>query len=478
MRKFIHRFRQSPVFSTVYILGSALSVASLMLVAIFIHVKVSDIYPEYDRQKIRYIEFVNVTNSLWGTTNGTLAYPVTQELRELLEPYGDVAVRAENVPDKLMADGKWFDHLTVLQTDAGWFKVYDYEFVDGRPFTAQESDSHQRKIVLSDRLARRMFGSDKGVVGRQVMVSAGPDQYGFHMMGSSGSISIGGGTVTGASRDDTDTYTVTGVYRESSRLLPLTFAQAVMVMPEYVDRSAELLSKVRVDINGTDMRPVVIGISHLVGDYMLRVRPRSAEDAARIESLLDEYATRKSADAHDGYDLSVDFGKGSQSAFEQEMIPQIHGDHEEDLRQAIASVGLLVLFLLLIPALNLSSLLSGNMDSRIGENGVRKAFGATRSHLLMAGISENMWLTGCGAVLGMLLAWWGVVAWKDWLFAGPNGEITMDYSDVLVDPAMLFAPAVFVAAVLICFMLNLLSSLLPIWWSLRRPIVESLHSKL
>ena len=46
-----------------------------------------------------------------------------------------------------------------------------------------------------------------------------------------------------------------------------------------------------------------------------------------------------------------------------------------------------------------------------------------------------------------------------------------------VSGEMLFAPAVFLCALLVCVVLNLLSALVPAWMSLRKPIVYSLYER-
>ena len=80
--------------------------------------------------------------------------------------------------------------------------------------------------------------------------------------------------------------------------------------------------------------------------------------------------------------------------------------------------------------------------------------------------------------MGVILAWVGVLLWKEWLFTGvgsAGGELTT--ADILLDPAMLFAPKVFIAAIVICVILNLLSSLIPAWWALRRPAIDAIKAK-
>lgn len=140
---------------------------------------------------------------------------------------------------------------------------------------------------------------------------------------------------------------------------------------------------------------------------------------------------------------------------------------------------LVLLVLLLVPALNLSGMIASRMESRLSEMGVRKSFGAGRGKLLSQVMWENLLLTLLGGLLGLAIAWLALYVCREWVFtvfddwprAVPEGV------DVWVSGEMLFAPAVFLSALLLCVMLNLLSALIPAWHSLRKPIVYSLNEK-
>lgn len=64
---------------------------------------------------------------------------------------------------------------------------------------------------------------------------------------------------------------------------------------------------------------------------------------------------------------------------------------EFDLWATVRHFLLVLLVLLLVPALNLSGMISSRMEGRLAEMGVRKSFGAGRKILL----SQVMWKTCC-----------------------------------------------------------------------------------
>ena len=140
---------------------------------------------------------------------------------------------------------------------------------------------------------------------------------------------------------------------------------------------------------------------------------------------------------------------------------------------------IIVLVLLLVPALNLSGMIAGRMDARLPEMGIRKYFGANRRRLLNQVIWENLLLTLTGGLFGLLLAWIILVAFRDWVFAIFEKEpsILMEGVSIELSSEMLVAPAIFLSALLLCIVLNLLSALIPAWHSLKSPIIKSLNEK-
>ena len=90
---------------------------------------------------------------------------------------------------------------------------------------------------------------------------------------------------------------------------------------------------------------------------------------------------------------------------------------------------------------------------------------------------ENLVLTLLGGVVGLCLAWAALYGWRDWVFYVFSDSSNLYDAVPLLKGEMFFGPAVFVIALLICCVLNVLAAMLPAWLSLRRPIVESMMLK-
>ena len=76
-----------------------------------------------------------------------------------------------------------------------------------------------------------------------------------------------------------------------------------------------------------------------------------------------------------------------------------------DTKAIILRYMLVIAILLLVPAINLSSMTLSRMRRRMAEIGVRKAFGATGGELIRQIFFENLLLTLFAGVLGLALSY-------------------------------------------------------------------------
>lgn len=422
------RIKSDPLFASLYIFGSALSIASAMIIVIYLHVKLSDIYPERDRTSLYELGETKLARGGTSTSSSCHNLRFAEEHVAGLPGVKAVALHCQPYysPRSFQAPSmKAPREIESFGVNFGWFDVYDFDFIEGNRFTREAYDAGERCVLLSDRLATSAFGSPQEAMGKTVQLNKVE-------------------------------YKVTGVFREPSRLT--TFCEAMVPITCLPDA---LSSWSQGSVGGV----AVLGSCEVT---------LLANEGISGEELSGQYAEliRNLNSAASESDFKIEnFGLISVAA-ERLGIEGFFTPAE-----VFRKYGLLLLMLLFVPALNLSGLISGRMESRLPEMGVRKSFGARRGRLFRTVLAENLVLTGLGAIIGLGLAVAAVWSWRGWFFGISQNVFYESATDVRMTSDMMFAPLVFVSAFMVCLLLNLLASMIPVWWSLRRPIVESLSTK-
>lgn len=410
------------VSTCLYLSGVALAVTTVMILSIGFHTKLSPIYPENNRDRMAYIQ-----SCFWKRekSNGSWGFPW-----QMLDPiFGNlknaeaVAIRNESRQRNLIGiEGS--DKEIMLNTqwvNDGFFRVYTYEFLAGSPITASEVASAAKVTILDRPTAETIFGSVEGAIGKTITYASIP-------------------------------LVVKGVVREASRLTPMSYSNAFMPMTirDDYDQEGE------------------------AGPYKIIVLLRDKND---MENLRGEISSRydtwnKTLAKVD--DLKYDLVDQPKNHYSYTFNPWSSPYMEDN---GLDEYVIIALVLLLVPALNLSGLVSGNVRGRANEIGIRKSFGAARRRLLGELLIENFILTLVGALIGLALAWLLAYWFRDWVFTISDTYASV-YSDTAVHSDMLFSPVLFLIALGAALLLNTVSSFIPAWRSLRRPIVESLNQKL
>jgi len=413
--------RQHKLFSGIYIAGTALAIAATTIFTIMYYVKIAPIYPEYNRSKTYYFDRGEMVSESRGQSfvQSNLSYDFARDHALTLK-------NAEVV--SLFVDASWDDNYVsstgisdikvhVIPTDPEFFKIYEYEFTEGAPFSRDDLDTKARVAVISDDLAERTFGTAENVVGRDVILNF-------------------------------ISYMVKGVVRAASPITQSAYADVFTPYTTYPGYDEAWMPN--------------LGQFHAVilSDNQDGLKAEVEEIERRFNTSQDEYELHLTFQPKNHLTQTFDYFMNNYSTWD------------------ILKDKLLMLFvLLLVPALNLSGMISSRMDMRMSELGVRKSFGATRGALLSQVLWENLLLTVAGGLLGLIICWlilWGtsgsILTLINSFIEDVNGPMT-------VNADMLFSPWIFLICFALCVLLNLMSALIPAWISLRRPIVNSLKEK-
>lgn len=426
--------KQNPLFSTLYVVGTGMAIAMTMIIAVVYYVKIAPVYPEMNRMHTHYLtsaRFQTGTNKNKNNVQWAVSY---KALQDWFYPLKNAEVVSAMLYDDNMTANSYIQPtdqsgdflVSVKLVDPNFFRIYSFHFLEGKPFTAFDLESGIHTTVITEELARRLFGTLERVVGRSFSLNYVD-------------------------------YRVGGVVRSASFLTPKSYSQI------YVPYSVV-----------TGYQEGKYDISYL-GAFSVTFLTK---DDAQTEALRAEIKeiVRKENLIHRG-EWEVELWKQPISHILSVFQSSVSKDF--DTWTTVRYFLLVLLVLLLVPALNLSGMIASRMESRLAEMGVRKAFGAGRGKLLSQVMWENLLLTLLGGLLGLILAWLALYVSREWVFTVLDkwSSAVPEGIDVRVSGEMLFAPMVFLAALLLCVLLNLLSALIPAWHSLRNPIIHSLNEK-
>ncbi len=216
----------------------------------------------------------------------------------------------------------------------------------GRTFTKEEGTPGKDKVaVLSHGMWQRHFGSDRGVLGRQIEL-------------------------------DAVLYTVVGVMGEGFAFPPGN--EVNLWTPLAFDPN---------DAHGRSRRARALSVVGRVKSGT-SVEQAGEEMSAIAAALSEEYP-----------DTNAGWGVATESAHE-EMVQATR----PALLMLMAAVG----FLLLIVCANVASLMLARLSTRRREIALRAALGAGRMSLVRQVLAESLLLTTGGAILGVATAWFAI----------------------------------------------------------------------
>lgn len=422
--------KQNKLFSTIYIVGTAMGISMVMIMAILNYVKTANIYPETNRNRTMYVKSLSLvpmdTLRFKYVNSGSLSYKAAKEFLMPLKTPESVSIMTTSNNFASLPNSDNLFKVRSQYVDTNYWKVFNFRFMSGKPFSEADCTSGLQVAVISESFAKELFGSVE-VVGQYL-------EYAFK------------------------SYRVAGVVKDVSYVLSDTYAQIWMPYTNMVNYDKE----------GVERDGMFGNVSKV---FLLA---NSTSDFESIHKEVNDNVQRYNAQATD---WKVDL-LGQPDVKSAEVNRLWSGMKLDMMKVRIKNI-LIVLLLLLVPAINLSGMNSARMERRLGEMGVRKAFGASRSRLIKQVLIENLLLTGFGGLAGLLLSYFIIFFTRSWILdigkmfahALPEGT-SVDFS-----MGMLFNVKIFMIVLLASLLMNILSALVPVYRSLRKNITDSLYIK-
>ena len=442
--------REDKLFSAIYIAGTAVAIASAMVIAIVFNMMLADIPPEVNRSRTLYVygRFLPVEKAddmLYNLGHSSVALDSCYRRMKCVEAATGIIPAMQNnytIEGDEQLSHRQYDapRGSAIATDPDFFRIYDLDFIDGRPFSKKESDEGERVCVITDKMAERTGTSTGGTV----RIYGQP----FRVVGVVKAVSA---FLEDATADVYMPYMAEGMGFYPNHRNPLRNG----------DRYVDVAYAGNLDVR------ILLREGYTLKDFCDELEPLRQQYSAVISSQLGE---------------KIDWAVYPRTHFFH-TVNFFRPDGADDQTLAMEAKNLmppalLMLLFLLLPAINLSGLVSNRMEARRAEMGIRKAFGGKRRWLLREVISENLVLTLLGGIVGWLLSALFIAAISNnqiflEIFVSRDQNVT----DTGLQLQMFFTPTLFLIVFLCCVLLNLMAALLPAWHSLRKPIVESLNQK-
>ena len=419
-----HLLKENRLLSFISIIGTAMAIAMIMVVVITLRATVAPFSPEVYRDRMLIFRFAglqNKENPNWQS-NGPVSYQTAKTCFKGMQVPEAVsitsALRETMLASKPAGD---MQSCSVLQTDDAFWKVFKFDFMSGRPYDDADFDAKAMKAVISEDMARQLFGTSE-VVGKTFLLNHSP-------------------------------YMISGVVRPVSKLARYAYAQ------------------VWIPLSSTSAFTAAWGDENIMGMAAVFILGKSKDDFPAICQEADHLKEVFMA-GHPNFDLLY---RGQPDTYFV-AAQRLSSNNPPAVKEAVREYVLTLLVFLIVPAVNLSGLTLSRMRKRLSEMGVRKAFGASRRELMVQVLSENMLYSLLGGILGLALSYLATFLLGGMLFSIDFvADGVSDLTTLCVD--LLFDPAVFMLAFLSCFLLNLLSAAIPAWRITRTNIVDAINER-
>ena len=195
-------------------------------------VKVAPFAPESNRDRFLHVKSMSISNSNWGdgTSNGPMSVQTAREcFQSLKTPEAVTIYTIFPVSTPVSLPGKPAVSVDLRQTDDIFWHVFDFSFINGKPYDKAVFDAGQPVAVLTESVARSLFGTTD-VAGRGIHVDGVSHVVNFtlpeqsddyvHRIGRTGRAGTQGVSISFLSEDDA--FYLSDIEKAIGQKLPLT----------------------------------------------------------------------------------------------------------------------------------------------------------------------------------------------------------------------------------------------------------------
>ncbi len=176
IKETIYNLRHQPVVTVVTVTGTALSIFLIMVFVMMNQVRVAPFAPESNRDRFLHYNWLSFKHESWSEgsdSNGPMAWKVVNDLFYTFKSPEAVAAYTSSTDVKSVGiQGEKTFAADVRETNSGYFDVFDFSFVSGRPFSREEEDAGLPLAVIDTNVARTLFGTEQAE-GKRFQINGG-----------------------------------------------------------------------------------------------------------------------------------------------------------------------------------------------------------------------------------------------------------------------------------------------------------------
>ena len=408
LRQVLFDLRQQPLMTWLSIAGTAIAIFLIMSDYMISNINNVSARPESARSRIVYGfggEIVMGENSSYSSS---LSLELAKELYCDLDGVEKISFSTpDNSNSNISIRGGVPENRGVKYVDEIYWEIYDYDFIEGAPFTKEEVEAGVHNVILPKKVAEHYFGKSDSYLDKEIYISNHP-------------------------------YRVTGIVDDVNPLMSNTAADA------FVSHVA----------GGYPNNTWATYLGNYCAILLLNDATNLDDVKRQVEKRYEVFDARHKKDG-------IQLIYHNQPWNNEEHSSGAGTNTTPDLTMKHRSRLIAYIILLLIPAINLSSMTRSRMRQRISEIGLRRAFGCTRMHIVADLLGENFIISLFGGAIGLILSILFIVSFSNYFISYSGWVHSLAETMARPSLAMLFSWRMFGVVLIFCFILNVLSAGIP-----------------
>jgi len=338
-------------FTFISLFGISFTLTILMTSTALVENILSPSYPDFKRDQMLFLTRVTIKNSKEGWINSSsLSLNFIKRYVSTLKKPDKIAFYSFGNTANAYVNNKKIG-LEFKFTNEVYWEATQYNFLEGKPYTAQQIQSAERVAVISERTKKSYFGDAAQVTGKYIEL----DNVNYRVIG-----------------------VVKGVPRTNRNFFGDVYLPYTVSKTKYEDQG-------------------------LMGNFGVALVAKSKADLPAMRSEYEKMLSKVPREKD--FDKLYVHADGALEGLSRNLFGN---DDSAGFGRMTAIIGAMVLLFMLLPTINLVNINITRIMERSSEIGVRKAFGASSKTLVYQFLVENIILTLLGGILGVVFSFFAI----------------------------------------------------------------------